>query len=313
MDCQHGHHHAHHHHHHDGVAEGLSRSHIHQLRLVFGLSLAYLLLQFLGGYFSGSLALMAEAGHKLGDASAIALALVAAWFATRPVTERTTFGYGRMEILAALLNGMILVIVAGTILVEAVERLSGMQHHHAIHGELMFGVAAIGFLINIVSAKILHPSTGTNLNIKGAYLHVMTDLAGSIGTMISAVCILLFQWQWLDLLLSGMIALFVLSNAIRILSQAIHILMEASPLHVDLHALETFMLNLPGVRSVHDIHVWTITTGKEALLAHVVVAPESFQNQTVAHIETTLREAYGFCHITIQLEPVGFEEKAIPF
>lgn len=311
MDCQHGHHHLHHHHHHDGLAEGLTHENIVRLRNTLLLSAVYLLLQFFGGYFSGSLALMAEAGHKLSDMLAIGLALFAAWFATRPATTEKTFGFGRMEILVAMGNGTVLILVAAEILQEAFHRIHG--DHGEINSLLMMGVACIGLLLNLVSMGILRPSRHKNLNVKVAYLHVMTDLIGSAGTLVSAILIWLTHWQWLDLLLSSAIALLVFCNALRILAEALHVLMEAAPSHLDLAKLERFLLGLPHVNHIHDLHVWTITTGKDALLVHANVSKEAFVYDTAKNIESRLRDEYGFCHITVQLEPDGFEEKALPF
>ncbi|MEB3287869.1 MAG: cation diffusion facilitator family transporter [Vampirovibrionales bacterium] len=311
MECRHGHHHLHHHHHHEGLAEGLSSDNIKRLRGVLFISIGYLLLQLAGGYFSGSLALMAEAGHKFSDMLAIALALIAAWLATRASTEHRTFGFGRAEILVALGNALVLLLVCAEIIKEAVERLSG--HHHEIDSGLMIAVASIGLILNLFSLGILKPSKNRNLNIRGAYLHVMTDMAGSAGTLISAILIWFTHWLWLDLALSILIALLVFSNAIRILAEALHILLEAAPRSIDLNAVERFLLSLPNVKDVHDLHVWTITTGKDALLVHTTVAGEHFVFDTATHIEQQLRERFGFCHITVQLEPEGFEEAMLPF
>lgn len=312
MDCQHGHHHLHHHHHHDGLAEGLGNDNIRRLANVLVLASAYMLLQFFGGYASGSLALLAEAGHKLSDTLAIALALLAAWLANRPPTQHRTFGFGRAEILVAFGNGLVLILVASEILREAFERMEG-HHHHDINSPMMMAVAAAGLLINLFSLGILSPSRNKNLNIKGAYLHVMTDLIGSIGTVISALVIWLTHWVWLDLVLSSVIAILVFSNAIRILAEALHVLLEAAPKHLDLNAVEQFLRGLPHVLDIHDLHVWTITTGKEALLVHATVKTEAFVYGTATLIENQLRDTYGFCHITVQLEPEGFEEPSPAF
>ncbi len=312
MDCHHGHHHAHHYHAHEGLAEGLSQEHVNKLKWVMGLALFYLLVQLAGGYFSGSLALIAEAGHKLGDTGAIGLALFAAWFARLPASSRKTFGYARIEILAALINGVVLMAVAAFVLMEAYERLMDPHAHH-VEGSLMFVVATGGLIINLISASLLLPAKDLNLNIKGAYFHVIADFLGSIGTLISAAVIMIFQVAWVDAGISILIAFLVLSNAIRILIEALHILMEAAPSHLSFEVVQGFIENTHGVRSVHDLHIWTITTGKDALLAHVVVEPDHFRHDTVMSIERALREKFDLCHITLQLEPPDFQEDEIPF
>lgn len=307
QDCFHGEHHEHHRHQHAGLAEGMERRHLHRLKLVMLLSALYLLAQVAGGYLSGSLALLAEAGHKFSDVSFIALALVAAWFAGLSATPRKTFGYARMEIIAAFLNGLALLFVSGIILFEAWQRLIG-DHHHHVEGNLMLIVACIGFVINLASMNILHASIQENLNVKSAFYHVMADLLGSAGTIVSALLIIFFEWHRADTALSVLIAMLVLYNGIRILKESTHILMDAMPRHFDSAKLEAFIRNHKGVLSVHDLHVWTITTGKEALLAHVVVTPDHFRHDTVHTIEHGLREQYDFCHITLQIEPPDFAE-----
>lgn len=310
MHCSHGHLH-YHPHDHPGVAEGLSQGHVNRLRMALILSAAYMLVQFLGGYVSGSLALMAEAGHKMGDMCVLGMALGAAWLALLPANVRKTFGYGRIEIFAALANSFLLIGVAIVILTEAYERFTG--HHHDVEGRIMMLVSLIGLAINLMSARILRPAINTNLNIKGAFFHVMADLWASGGTLVSALLIMYLKLTWLDTLLSAAIASLVIFNALRLLKEALHVFLEAAPHHLNPETLNQFLQGFPGVREVHDLHLWTITTGKEALLTHVVVDPEHFHPETLNNLETALRDKFQLCHITIQLEPVGFEEHALPF
>lgn len=312
QDCHHGRQHIHHHHHHIGVAEGLTPEYVKKLQWVMFLSLAYLLIEGLGGFYSGSLALWADAGHKLADTASIGLALAAAWFANLSSSPRKTFGFYRLEILAALINGLGLCFVSGYILWEAFQRL--FHHGHGeIHGDIMLGVALSGLLINLISAYILYPSRDFNLNVKGALLHILTDIANSVGEMGAAIAILWFRLNWLDALISLAISLLVLYNALRVMKEALNILMEASPHRLSVPHIQDFILRRPGVRDVHDLHVWTITTGKEALLAHVRVDEALFHYETAQTLEKDLREAFDLCHITVQLEPPGFQEPDIPF
>ena len=215
QDCFHGKHHEHHRHQHAGLAEGMERGHLKRLRLVMLLSAVYLAVQVLGGYWSGSLALLAEAGHKFSDVSFIGLALIAAWFAGLSPTPQRTFGYARVEIIAAFLNGLALLWVSGFILYEAYEGLAGGHHHH-VEGNLMLIVAGAGFLINLTCLRALHAFVHENLNVKSAFYHIMADLMGSAGTVISALLIIFFDLHWADLVLSVLISLMVLVNGIRL-------------------------------------------------------------------------------------------------
>ena len=309
--CHHGQS-ASHRHHHIGVAEGVSPIYTHKLRIALALGVCYFFAQVLGAYFSGSLALLADAGHKLADILAMALALGASWFASLATSPRKTFGYHRLEILAAFLNGMGLFFIALFILWEAAQRfLAGTVVE--VEGGIMLGVSLVGLVINIVSAVVLYPSRDMNLNVKGALFHLMADIADSVGTFLTALGVLLFHITWLDTLLSSIIAALVMMNAIRLFREAFNILMESAPPHLPLQTIREYILARPTVLGVHDIHIWTVTTGKDALLAHVQVEQENFNQQTVRQLEHDLRERFDFCHLTIQLEPPGFEEAPIPF
>lgn len=310
--CRHGEHHHHHQHLHAGVAEGMTPQHVRKLQIAVCLAIIYFIAQAAGSFFSGSLALMADAGHKLADIGSIALALFASWFSHLSSSPRKTFGFYRLEILAALTNGMALFCVALGILWEAYERLV----HHAgveIQGGIMLAVAGFGLFLNLVAAKVLFPAKDSNLNVKGALFHLMADIADSLGTMLTAVGIMLFHWMFLDTVISVIIALVVLINAARVFQEAFHILMEAAPDHLQVDRIRDFVLARPGVTNVHDLHVWTITMGKEALLAHVRVNAEAFSHDMARSLEKQLRDTFNLCHITVQLEPPGFEEGEIPF
>jgi cobalt-zinc-cadmium efflux system protein len=205
-----------------------------------------------------------------------------------------------------------LVFVSGFILWEAFQRLFHQGHGH-IHGGVMLGVAGLGLVINLISVYILYPSREFSLNVKGALLHILTDLANSVGEMGAAIAILWFGFNWLDALISLMISLLVLFNALRVMKEALNILMEASPPRLSVPHIRDFILRRPGVLDVHDLHVWTITTGKDALLAHVRVDESLFHYESAQALEKDLREAFDLCHITVQLEPPDFKEAEIPF
>lgn len=310
-DCRHGQEHHHHHHHHIGLAEGITPAYVQKLRVVALLAFLYLVIQFVGSLLSGSLALMADAGHKLGDIAAILLALFAGWFAGLARSPRYTFGFHRLEIMAALVNATGLLVTACIILWEAKERFDHPVAH--IEGGLMMGGAFLGLLINLLSARILYPARELNLNVKGALLHVIADILNSVGEMITAACIILFHIFWLDTIISVIIAALIFVNAARLLRTTLNILMESSPPHLNVAGIRDFIQRQPGVTEVHDLHVWTITTGKNALLAHVRVAQDAFRHDAAREMEQCLRDAFDLCHITIQLEPPGFQESTIPF
>jgi cobalt-zinc-cadmium efflux system protein len=311
-ECRHGKHHFHHHHHHVGLAEGITPVYVKKLQLAMLLAILYFVTQLFGSFSSGSLALLADAGHKLADIGAIGLALFASWFSNLSSSPRKTFGYHRLEILAALINGTGLIIIAFLIIWEALSRV-GHHSHFNIEGGVMLGVSVLGLFINIISARVLFPARELNLNVKGALFHLMADIMNSVGEILTAVGILLFHLTWLDTLVSLVIALLVLYNASRLFREALNILMESAPEHLNIDDIREFILQKAGVTDVHDLHVWTITTGKDALLAHVRVTSDMFAFQTAHNLERDLRETFDLCHITVQLEPPGFEEEAPPF
>jgi cobalt-zinc-cadmium efflux system protein len=308
--CRHGLQHHHHHHHHTGLAEGISPSYVKKLQWVMGLAILYLVIQSFGSYYSGSLALMADAGHKLADIGAIGLALFASWFSSLSISPRKTFGFYRLEILAALINGLGLMTIAGIILWEALNRST---HPPEIAGGAMLGVSIAGLILNCVSARLLYPDRELNLNVKGALFHIASDIVNSLGEIVAALGIMFFHFTWLDTMISMVIALLVFYNASRVFLEALNILMEAAPRHLNVTEIRQYIMDQPGVLDVHDLHVWTITTGKEALLAHVRVTENHFAYPAAHNLEKDLRERFDLCHITVQLEPSSFEEDAIPF
>jgi len=301
-----------HQHHHIGVAEGVRPLYLKKLQIAMALAVVYLIVQAVGAYFSDSLALWADAGHKLADILAMGLALGASWLASLATSKRKTFGFHRLEILAALINGMALLIIALYILYEAVERLLKGEIIE-IKGQVMFSVATIGLILNLVSAILLYPSREMNLNVKGALFHLMTDIADSVSTLLASISVMYLHWFWVDSALSVVIATLVGFNAIRLFKEAFHILIEAAPSPQFVEAIDHFIRHFPGVLDVHDLHLWTITTGKTALLVHVKVNNEHFHSKTVEKLEHELREHFDLCHLTLQLEPEQFQEAPIPF
>jgi cobalt-zinc-cadmium efflux system protein len=294
--------HAHHHHHHGGPRDADRR----RLAVTLGLVLLYLGAEVAGGLLTGSLALLADAGHMLSDAAALGLSLFALRLADRrsPSALRT-FGYHRAEILAALANGAALVVIALLVAVEAVERLLSPR---PVAAAGLVAVAAGGLLVNLVALWLLHGSRDTSLNLRGAWLHVASDALGSVQAILAGGLIWAFGWQWADPAASLLIAVLVVRSAWSLLRESMAVLMEGAPPHIDVDQVRGAILELGGVEEVHDLHVWSISSGFECLSAHVVAHPEHRRDDLLAELRARLHERFGIDHITIQLEPFGFVE-----
>lgn len=263
------------------------------------LTSAFTLAEVVGGILTGSLALLADAAHMLSDDLSLAIALGAIWLAERPSTPRRTFGFKRAEILAALFNGVTLVAISIWIFYEAARRF---QDPPEILGGWMLGVAALGLLVNAVAAFILHRGGGESLNVSAAMRHVLADLAGSVGVMVAAIVILLTGWEYADPLVSVLIGLLVLASSWTIIRDSVQILLEASPRGLDVREVGVAMAGVEGVAQVHDLHVWTITSGFPALSAHVLVGEDVDCHAKREQIERLLHERFDLDHTTIQVD-----------
>ena len=283
------------------VQNGATAAGRHQGRLVWALGLtgAFLVVEVLGGFWTGSLALLADAGHMLTDVGGLTLSLVAVWFARRPASPSNTYGYFRMEILAALANGVVLFGVAAVILYEAYQRIWSPAE---ILGGPMLAIAVVGLGVNLAAMWLLRGGAGESLNLRGAYLEVLGDALGSVGVIVAAVIIQTTGVTVADPLISAAIGLFILPRTWGLLRQAVHILMEGVPPHLDLGKVEAAMRAAHGVRTVHDLHVWTLTSGKEAMSAHVLVEDLADGQHILGDLQQLLRERFGIEHVTIQLE-----------
>jgi cobalt-zinc-cadmium efflux system protein len=281
-----------------------------RLQIVLGITLLFTVAEFAGGWISNSLALIADAAHMLADAGALSLSLFALWFARRPATDAKTFGYLRLEILAALANGVTLIVIAILIFIEAVRRL---QHPEGIESRLMLAVAAAGFLANLASAFVLHRSSEHSLNIRGAYLHVLSDMAGSAGAIAAALVILLTGWLPADAIISCIVGLLILVSSWRLLRESVDILLEAVPAHIDIATVRNAIQEIPGVDDVHDLHVWTVTSGFLAMSGHAVVQNLEHHQRILEEIHRRMRENFGIRHATIQLERAMYNiEQRLP-
>lgn len=268
------------------------------------LVLLYIGVEIAGGLWSGSLALLADAGHMVSDAAAMAITLFALRLARRPATPERTFGWHRAEILAAVANGAALVAISASILWEALER---WQDPPVVAGPLMMAVAAGGLAVNVVGLFVLSRGEG-NLNLRAAWLHVLSDALGSAGAMAAGAAVWLGGWKVADPLASAAIAVLVLRSAWKLLDDAVHVLMEGTPAHIDLTDLRAAMRETPGVLDVHDLHVWTITSGMVSLSAHVVADEDRPPHEIVRVVAALLRARFGIEHATLQVEPPGFDE-----
>ena len=277
-------------------------------RLVYALMLSsgVLVISIIGGLVSGSLALLADAGHMLTDVTGLLISLIALSLAARPATLQRTFGLQRMEILAAAVNSLLLFVVAGLIGYEAWHR---WQEPSSIDGPLMLGFATIGLIANIIGMRLLSAGAKQSLNLKGAYLEMFGDLLGSIAVIVAALVIWLTGWDRIDPLASVAVALMILPRAWLLLKETLDILLETTPRNLDLSEVRTHLLGQDNVVDVHDMHAWTITSGKEVMSAHVVVRTQDPACDTgilLNDLQSCLVGHFNIAHSTLQIEPEGF-------
>jgi cobalt-zinc-cadmium efflux system protein len=256
-----------------------------------------------GGLITNSLALLADAGHMLSDVAALALSLFALWVARRPATPQRTYGYYRAEILAALANGAALVAIAIYVFAEACKRFGAPPEVRAL---LMMQIAAGGLAVNLLSLWILHGAHGHSLNVRGAWLHVLGDTLGSVGAIIAGALIMAFGWKWADPVASMVIALLILYSAWSLLREAVAVLLEGAPGHIDVDEVHDAIMASEGVLAVHDLHVWTITSGMLALSCHVVARDGASRRGILESLKELLQHRYGIHHTTVQIEPEDF-------
>ena len=275
------------------------------LVVVLVLTATFTVAEVVGGLLTGSLALLADAGHMLSDNLSLGLALFAAWLAGRPATPERSFGYQRAEILAALFNGVTLVAISIWIFIEAYSRL---REPPEVLGGWMLAVAALGLLVNAVGALILSRSEGENLNVQGALRHVIADALGSVGAIVAALVIILIGWRYADPLVSVAIGLLILASSWSLLRDSINILLEATPRSIDAEEVGRRMAGAEGVVEVHDLHIWTITSGFPALSAHVLVSQSEDCHARRRDLEKLLAHEYGISHTTLQVDHVGDHE-----
>lgn len=279
-------------------------THVHERSSSRALGIALLLVvvfagvEVVVGLVAGSLALLADAGHMGSDALALGVALFASWLARRPATPERTFGWQRAEILAALANAVALVLLGIWIVVEAILRLGDAPE---VLGGWVLGTGLAGLLVNVAAARVLH-GAGGGLNVRAAFLHVLADLAASVGVVAAAIVLLTTGWQQADAIAGLLIGLLVVGSTAGVLRESVGILLEGTPLGIDADELQQAMLDVDGVVDVHDLHVWTITSGFPALSAHVLVEPKADCHGIRRELETELRNRYELTHTTLQVD-----------
>ena len=296
-----------HEHHGHSHAETSSR-----LPLVLVLVSAYMIVEAVAGWLTNSLALLADAGHMLTDAGAIALAILAAWLARRPATEEKSYGYHRAEILAALANAVTLLLIVTGIVWEAYDRL---RDPPSVMGLQMMLVATVGLAVNLVSAKLLHHKHDhdRSLNVEGVFWHIIGDALGSVGAIVAGILMWWKGWYWADPVVSLAIGVIILYGAVRLTRASVHVLMEGTPEHLDVGEVEDALEGIPGVSDVHDLHIWTVTNKREALSVHFVAADGTDSSAVLCEAHDLLRRRFRLDHATIQVEPPDFEHMECSF
>jgi cobalt-zinc-cadmium efflux system protein len=303
----HPHHHDHEHHHashggrgHDHTREASQRTLLIVLVLTFG----YMLAEAVGGFLANSLALLSDAGHMLTDVAALTLSLFAVRFASRPATPRKTYGFYRLEILAALANGVTLIVLSILICIEAYRRLRSPE---TVQGWTLVWISTGGLAVNLISAWLLSHFHDENLNIRGALLHVLGDLLGSVAAIAAGVMIVWRGWVWADPAFSVIISVLIIYSSWRLVADAVNVLLEGTPSHINAAAVEEAMRTVAGVRAVHDLHIWTITSGRHAVTAHVVINDASESYRLLREVREMLAGRFALTHSTIQIEDPTFD------
>ncbi|MGN6310066.1 MAG: cation diffusion facilitator family transporter [Xanthobacteraceae bacterium] len=282
-----------------GVAGTAAAQHARKLAWALGLTATYMVAEVIGGLVTGSLALLADAAHMLTDVGGLALALLAIRFAAREATPQRTYGYLRMEVLSAQANAVVLLLLTVYILYESYERF--VSPPEILSGP-MLAVATIGLVVNLISIRLLAAGSSESVNVKGAYFEVLSDMLGSIGVIVAALLMMWKGWRLADPIIGAGIGLFIVPRTWFLLKQVTHILMEGVPSNVDIALLQDKLLKIKGVISVHDLHVWTITSGFDAMSCHLVVSDISGQRDVLLESRRIMKEDYDIDHVTIQVE-----------
>jgi cobalt-zinc-cadmium efflux system protein len=313
---QHGHGHGHVHDHghgHSHGAQGHSHGHSHgsdgtpatRLKIALAITFVILIAEVIGGILTNSLALLADAGHMLTDVGAIGLSLFVVWFSRQANNPAKTYGYLRWEILAAFLNGTTLLLISGWIVWEAVARFAQPE---PVLGGPMLAVAFVGLVANVAAAFVLHPVSEGSMNVRGAYLHVLSDLLASLGTLVAALIIGLTGWLAADPIASLLTTALVVRGAWQLVRESVDVLLESTPAHISLRSVREQLVAIPGIESVHDLHVWTVTSGMIAMSVHAIVREPERHQHVLEHVLDAMR-LFGIEHVTVQLESEELAER----
>ncbi len=287
-------------HNHEISASGRNKK---PLMIVLGLTTLYMLAEVAGGLMTNSLALLADAGHMLTDVGGLGLALLAIWFAERPATPERTYGYYRVEILAALTNAVVLIGISIFILYEAYERF---RNPPEVQSGTMLVIAGIGLVINIAGVFILRSGSKESLNMKGAYFEVLSDMLTSVGVIIAGVIMLTTGWYYADPLISAGIGLFIFPRTWALLKDAVAVLLEGTPSDVNIASVREKLAKIEGVAEIHDLHVWSLTSGVNALSVHAVLADGSEHDDVLTRVHDCCTHEFKIAHVTAQTEREGF-------
>ncbi|CAM3027568.1 MULTISPECIES: cation diffusion facilitator family transporter [Pseudomonas] len=283
--------------------------HERKLWLALGLTGSFMIAEVIGAFVTGSLALLSDAAHMMTDTLALAISLVAIQVAKRAADRKRTFGYARFEILAAAFNALLLFVVAFYILYEAYQRLRAPAE---IQSTGMLVIAVLGLIVNLISMRLLSAASGESLNVKGAYLEVWSDMLGSVGVIIAAVVIMFTGWGWVDSVVAAAIGFWVVPRTWTLLKASMNVLLQGVPDGLDIDAIEQGICAVPGVKEVHDLHIWALTSGKNVLSSHLVVdLALGTEQQILAQVTELLHEQFDISHVTIQIEGEGFHQEPI--
>ena len=301
----HSHDHSHDHSHGGAGHDHASHASVRSLRFALVLTATLLVAEVVGGLLSNSIALLADAGHMLTDVAALGLSLFVAWFSRQPAAGQKSYGYLRWEILAAFLNGAALLVISAAIIFESIVRLRSPEH---VAGGLMLTIAVAGLIINVISARMLHSGSQSSMNVRGAYLHVLGDLLASVGTVAAALIIRYTGWLLADPIASFVTTALIIRGAWSLVRESVDILLESAPAHIDLVAVRTQLEAIPGIESVHDLHVWSVSPKMVAMSAHAIVPDVSTQQHVLEHVHDAMA-IFGIDHVTVQMERNSMEER----
>lgn len=285
---------------HSGGTHGSAAAkHSGRLASALGLTATYMFAEIIGGLVTGSLALLADAAHMFTDVAGLALALIAIRFAAREPTPQLTYGYLRMEVLSALTNAVVLLLLTVYIIYEAYQRF--LAPPEILSGP-MLAVAVVGLIVNLISMRLLAEGSSESINLKGAYFEVLGDMLGSLGVIVAALLMMWKGWRLADPIIGAGIGLFIVPRTWILLKQVVNILMEGTPPNVDVSAMERQLLSIPGVKAIHDLHAWTITSGIDAMSCHLVVDDMTAARSVLLEARVRLKKDFGIDHVTIQVE-----------